>query len=264
VNPQQLKPLFAALILPPAGPLLLAILGVLLLQLTRHRIKGWMLLLAGLSLSWVLSCHASAQLLNRWLLKDYPPITADAAATFKSQAIVVLGSGVQAFAPEYQYVPQLSRWSAVRLRYGAWLSLQTGIPLAFSGGKGWSVKASALTTEAAAAEFYLSSLRLPAAKWLDSHSADTEQNAIEIAKLLKPNANHRIVLVTHAWHMERAVALFQAQGFDVLPAPIQPIGSEYYDLLNIIPSAEGLEDTRHVLREALALLVLKAKRLSPI
>jgi uncharacterized SAM-binding protein YcdF (DUF218 family) len=259
VNPEQLKPIFAALVLPPAGPILITFLGFLLRFLTRQHKKGVLLLIVGLALSWALSCHVSAQLLNRWLLKDYPTITATQTVQFNSQAIVVLGSGMQAFAPEYGGVAQLSRWSVVRLRYGTWLSRQTGVPLAFSGGQGWSIKNSVVSTEADAARYYLASIDQPAAKWLDNASADTEQNAAEIARLFKPAQIKRIVLVTHAWHMERAVALFTAQGFEVLAAPVQPIGPKYYDLLNLLPSAEGLEDTRHVLREALALLVLKAK-----
>lgn len=264
MNPEQLKPILAAVALPPAGPLLIALVGVLLCYLTRQHKKGVLLLITGLALSWTLSCHVSAQLLYRWLLKDYPTITATQMIQFNGQAIVVLGSGMQAFAPEYDGMAQLSRWSVVRLRYGAWLSSQTGIPLAFSGGQGWSTNHSIVSTEADAARYYLDSMDQPAAKWLDNASADTEQNATEIAKLLKPEAIKRIVLVTHAWHMERAVKLFTAQGFDVLAAPVQPIGPEYYDLLNLLPSAEGLEDTRHVLRESLALLVLKAKTYRPI
>jgi uncharacterized SAM-binding protein YcdF (DUF218 family) len=256
-NPEQLKPILAALALPPAGPLLIAFLGFALYVFSLQRKKGLLLLLTGLLLAWVLSCHSAAQLLSRWLLKDYPSVSAQAIVENNRQAIVVLGSGMQSLAPEYGDVAQLSRWSAVRLRYAAWLSKQTKLPLAFSGGKGWSAHASVTSTEAQAAQFYLNSLNLPLAQWLDSASADTQQNAAEMAKILKPAGIERIVLVTHAWHMERAVKLFTAKGFDVLAAPVQPIGPEFYDILNLIPSAEGLEDTRHVLREALALVVLK-------
>ena len=48
-------------------------------------------------------------------------------------AIVVLGAGRRLLAPEYG-VAELSSMGTERLRYGVWLSRQTGLPLAFSGG----------------------------------------------------------------------------------------------------------------------------------
>jgi uncharacterized SAM-binding protein YcdF (DUF218 family) len=254
-----LKPILSALVLPPAGPLLLAFVGLVLLAASAHRKKGIALVAAGLALSWLVGCHATAQFLSQRLLQNYPAVLPAQIVQSKQQAIVVLGSGMQAYAPEYGHIAQLSRWSAVRLRYGAWLSSQTQLPIAFSGGRGWSTNASVKSTEADAAQFYLASMQLPSAKWLEGSSSDTEQNAVQTARLLAPSNIKKIVLVTHAWHMERAVKLFTVQGFEILPAPVQPIGKEYFHVLNLIPTAEGLEDTRHVLREALGLLVLRLK-----
>jgi uncharacterized SAM-binding protein YcdF (DUF218 family) len=133
--------------------------------------------------------------------------------------------------------------------------------LAYSGGRGWSVDAKNTHTEAQAASNYLKAFNLPAAQWLDDQSADTAQNALQMAKRLQPEGVNRIVLVTHAWHMERSVKLFEAQGFAVLPAPVNAIAiaTESYALLNWLPSADGLQDSRNVLREWLALSVLKFK-----
>jgi uncharacterized SAM-binding protein YcdF (DUF218 family) len=77
---------------------------------------------------------------------------------------------------------------------------------------------------------------------------------------LQPAGVTRIALVTHAWHMERSVRLFERAGFTVLPAPMNAIAVESYAMLNWLPSADGLQDTRHVLREWLALQLLKLQR----
>lgn len=233
------------------------VLGFFIWKTTRKAILGMGLLWAGFLFSWLLSCQAVAVQLDHWLLHAYPVATQEFIAQSKSQAVVVLGSGMQSTTAEYQNSAQLSATAAVRLRYGAWLSKQTKLPLAFSGGRGWAASQGSEQTEAQGATNYLKSLDLPAAKWLDTQSSDTADNAKEMAKLLKPQSIQRIVLVTHAWHMERSVKLFETQGFTVLPAPVYAIAGESYALLNWLPSSDGLRDSRYVLREALALLVMR-------
>ena len=49
----QLKPILAALVLPPAAPLLLALLGLLLAA--RKKALGLLLAFAGIALLWLLS-----------------------------------------------------------------------------------------------------------------------------------------------------------------------------------------------------------------
>ncbi len=257
MNFSILKPLLTVLVLPPAGPLLLAFIGVLLLYRQR-KTAGRICVALGLIAAWTLSCNLAASFLNQQLLKQYAFIQpSDLTAQPPAQAIVVLGGGIQTYAPEYQDVPQPSRIAATRLRYGAWLALQTDIPLAFSGGKGWASHSSQTTTETDAAEFYLQAFSLPHLTWRDDQSADTAQNARQMARILIPQKIKRIALVTHAWHMERATYLFTAQGFDVIPAPLQTITPESYDLLNLIPSAEGTQNTAHVLKEFMGLLAIK-------
>jgi hypothetical protein len=69
---EELKPLLAALVLPPAGPLLLALLGVLWAM--RRRAAGLTLVLLALVLAWLLSANAFAVLLSRTLLPQVSPV----------------------------------------------------------------------------------------------------------------------------------------------------------------------------------------------
>ena len=255
----HLKPLLSTLALPPAGPLLLIALGFYFWTVGRKIKLGKGLTLIGVALAWLLSCQGLASYLDRALLKSYPNTNAPAIANAKAQAIVVLGGGMQPNTAEYQDTAQPSATAATRIRYGAWLALQTKLPLAFSGGRGWAANQANTQTEADAAANYLQAFHLPAAKWLDGQASDTADNAKEMALLLQKDDVYRIVLVTHTWHMERAVKLFEARGFTVIPAPMSAIANDSYGLLNWLPSAQGLMDSRVVLREALALVVMRIK-----
>ena len=101
------RTLLKNLILPPAGPLLLAIIGALLL---RRRARLARLLLAlGLGSLWLLSLPVVADALTR-LSEHYPPL--DLAQPTQAQAIVILGGGGQrAYAPEYGGpAAEVARW----------------------------------------------------------------------------------------------------------------------------------------------------------
>ena len=53
---------------------------------------------------------------------------------------------------------------------------------------------------------------------LERNSRNTYDNALYTAVVLNNKNIKRILLVTSAFHMRRAVALFEKQGFDVVPA----------------------------------------------
>ena len=54
---------------------------------------------------------------------------------------------------------------------------------------------------------------------LETDSRNTHDNAVNSAQLLKAQGMEQILLVTSAYHMRRSLALFEAQGLDVVPAP---------------------------------------------
>lgn len=249
--PGELKPILATLVLPPAGPLLLALLGLLLAW--RRRGAGLALaFLAVLSLA-ALSTHAVALLLARALLPQVAPL--DAAQLQRVQAIVVLGGGVLPQAPEYGS-PQLAEASLMRLRYGAWLARRSGKPLALAGGIGWGGGAGQREGEASVARRVLQEDWGLAARWVDDRSRDTRENARRMAAQLLPAGVRRVALVTDATHLPRATAQFRAAGFEVVPAPTHYPLPRGRALLEWLPSAQGLMTSRTVLREWLALQLL--------
>ena len=79
-------------------------------------------------------------------------------------------------------------------------------PLAFSGGVGWAQQGS--TSEArVAAKIAAEEFGRPL-RWVEDDSRDTRENAAKTIALLKPAGIQHIVLVTHGYHMRRALRAF--------------------------------------------------------
>src|SRR5271167_203486 len=124
----QLKTLLKNLILPPAGPLLLALLGLLLLK--RRPAIARTCLILGLGSLWLLSTPIVGDLVTG-LAEHYPPLDWRLAAD--AQAIVILGGGGQrAYAPEYAG-PAAEPFLLERLSYGAFIARKTGLPVLVTG-----------------------------------------------------------------------------------------------------------------------------------
>lgn len=267
----ELKPLLAALALPPTLPLLVVLAGALLTLNSRWRSRtkagvrighgqrlGQRLCLAcvllGTACLWLLSCNGVAVWLARTALPQVAVIPPSDAAQLKAkgvQAVVILGGGVLPDAPEYGSA-QPSAPTAARLRYGFFLAKASSLPLAFAGGVGWAVVGTDAPSEASTAVHMAKENGL-AFRWLDASSRDTAENATRIRAQLQPAGVHRIALVTHGWHMPRSQKHFEAAGFTVLAAPTGLIRPLERPLLEWLPSAHGLTATRQVLREWLAL-----------
>jgi uncharacterized SAM-binding protein YcdF (DUF218 family) len=69
-------------------------------------------------------------------------------------------------------------------------------------------------------------------------------------------ARHRIILVTSAFHMRRAKMLFERQGFEVEPFPVdfQTSDRPRTTILSFLPKAEFLEDSETAMREGVGIL----------
>ena len=207
-----LKKILAALILPPAGLLIVALLGLWLIarHQGRQRTFGIVLISAALSALLALSIPAVGQRLLA-SLERFPPISNEQLG--QVQAIVVLGGGMNFDAPEYGG-DTVNFYTLERLRYAARLARASHLPILVTGGApaGGSAEAQAMR-EILTREFGV------AVKWTESASLDTAENAHFSAPPLKAAGITRIALVSHGWHLPRAVPLFEREGLRVTPAP---------------------------------------------
>ena len=252
------KPLLTALLFPPVPFLVLALAGGRLMF--RRRGLAWLLLLLGLAGVWLSCTSVVGDRLTRWLLHPPPALSAAQTAELRRTprtAIVVLGGGRQPLAPEYGLATLTPR-GLERLRYGLWLGRETGLPVAFSGGLAPGSEPG--PTEAAIAERIAAREFGRPLRWTEDASRDTRENAMRSVALLAPQGIDHIVVVTHAYHMRRALRNFEravaAAGvrMRLTAAPMDAPGPLEMKLLDWLPSTSGFVQTRLALHEWLGLL----------
>jgi uncharacterized SAM-binding protein YcdF (DUF218 family) len=94
------------------------------------------------------------------------------------------------------------------------------LPLIFSGGDAsWLLRRDRSRAAEAASRFFTSAAIEPSRLRMENRSRNTYENAVFTAQLLNPKPQEKWVLVTSAFHMPRAKALFEGQGFQILPWP---------------------------------------------
>ena len=244
------KPIVGALLLPPVPMLVLVLVGARLMF--RRRLLAWFLILLGVVSLWLASTGAVSGMLTRALTRPPPALTEAQILSLKGQpktAIVVLGGGSRPYAPEYG-MSSLSPFSVERLRYGLWLSRATGLPVAMSGGVGHGGREGPSEAEIGA-RIAEREFQRPL-RWTETASRDTRENALRTVALLKPEGIQRIVLVTHDFHMRRAVANFEqaAQGqIEIVAAPMDLPPSFGLTWRDWLPRASRLQDTAFALHE---------------
>ncbi len=86
---------------------------------------------------------------------------------------------------------------------------------------------------------------------LEESSRNTGENAAFSAALLKARGIERILLVTSALHMPHAVALFAAQGLQVISAPTDFEASRAPPpgVLAWLPDAQALDASARAIKE---------------
>jgi uncharacterized SAM-binding protein YcdF (DUF218 family) len=164
---------------------------------------------------------------------DHPP-----------QAIIVLGGEIIRARDEKLGIrPGLLTLD--RLRTAAALQRRTGLPILVTGGTTQPhTPAVGLVMEQSLRDDF----QIPA-RWVESKSADTWENARFSADILRTEGITSAYVVTHAWHMRRALLAFQGTGLRVTAAPTSlddPMGLDLYDFL---PRAAGWQTGYYALHE---------------
>ncbi|MGV0999625.1 MAG: YdcF family protein [Fluviibacter sp.] len=162
------------------------------------------------------------------------------------QAIVILGGGKNNNAPEYGGIDTINKWTLERLRYGAHLQQQTGKPILVTGGSpfGGRPEADAMA-EALKQDFHAKKI------WIEDESKDTAENASYSAAVLKRHGIQRVAIISQAWHLPRAIKLFEQQGLTVYTAPTGYSTEEKQIVTKWLPNAHCLDKSSMALKEYL-------------
>ncbi len=237
------------LLFPPALTVLLTLLAWLAMK--RGRVStGRVLLASGLIFLYLLSLPFTSRLLSR-SLETYPPLdTGQCTAATKARAIVTLAYERDDDGREYGH-PTSAGDEMERLRYAAHLYHCYHLPVFVVGGD-------ALETGVKQADLMRHTLEtyfhVPVTAG-DGQSQHTWDNARYAWNLLQTHGIREILLVTHAWHMARAVRLFRDVGFTVQPAPTRftsfsPISRGIYAW---IPTPTALRHNKRLFHEVFGL-----------
>jgi len=226
------------LVLPPTSLALLTIAGLALVR--RHRALGLTLALVSQILLLALATPVVANALARSL--EPPPVTA--ALLSRAQAIVILAGGNNRGSPEWGG-ETVKHYTLQRLRYGAHLARETGLPIYVTGGtpEGGKHAEGALMRDVLVNEYKLD------VRWVDSGAMTTGENALAAARDLQAQQIRRVALVTDAMHMPRARQVFEAAGFEVIACPTAYAGQRPFAPYQLVPGASALQISSYALRE---------------
>lgn len=253
---------FLPLVIYPLG-LACVLLGLALWLRRRPR---WRTAAVGgsLALLWLGSNRIVAMLLLSSLERRYLPSAAVRDYVVRADAIVVLGGGTRAH--DYPRTSGEVNEAGDRLLYAARLYRQGVAPyLLLSGGRAGIVEAASVPGAETMAGILVEMGVPRESLWLEPVSRNTHENAVETAAMLRDKGMERIVLVTSASHMPRAVAVFSKTDLEVIPAPTDfQVTQEdwaYYTRLdpliqlnNLLPRASDLERTTRALKEYVGIL----------
>lgn len=237
-----------AFVLPPGLFLSLLLLGVIVRL--RFQRSGQTLIYTAVGLLLLMSLPIVVNPLLH-LYESVPALDATQLEHTQAKAIVILGGGRYADAPEYKS-DTVSEPSLERIRYGAWLQHKTKLPILVTGGIVYGGKRPA---EAELMQQVLTKEFLAFVPWVEKASRTTYENAIDSHKLLAKEGITHIILVTHALHMPRALEAFKRAGFIVMPAPMGfDTSSESPTLLKLLPNIYSIKSMHDLMDELLGRL----------
>lgn len=228
------KKMLSGFLLPLPFSLLCIALGIFLLILHRAKKCQYTLLLLGFLTLLLFSINPISFALLNPLQLQYAPLVHPPSTVSQ---VVVLGGGVSG---GKNYPPNLTLNSASlsRLVEGVRLLkvLQKNNPAAqliLSGGRVFQSPASAGRMRNTAVMLGINQENIA----LEDGSQDTHQEALFLKKMV---GDHPFILVTSAYHMPRAMALFKNLGMHPIAAPTQFLTYHRHAGLCCIPSAGSM------------------------
>ena len=196
-----------AMVNPLAIGMLLVIAGIVFASLKRRRTCVGVLV-AAVAWLWIWSMPLVAEALGASLESEFAEVPVEQLP--QADAIILLGGGMNSATNVYAYPNLCSAadrvWHAARI---------------FKAGKAPLIVPSGTGSDRCEVPF-LVDLGVPReAIHAEAESRNTEENAKFVADRLKDRDHPKVLLVTSAWHMRRALLMYRryAPGLEIVPAP---------------------------------------------
>ena len=234
-----MKAILLTLLIPPVNLAMLAVAGLIV----RHwyRRLGDRLTAICCILLVVLATPFFAGMLLLALELHLP---SDAAEGGKPGAIVILSADIARYGGENPgFGP--GRLTLDRERAGGAVFRRTQLPVLVTGGvlRPGDPPIAAVMEQSLREDF-----QIPV-RWVEPHSRDTWENAEDSARILRANGINTVYLVTHAWHLRRAILAFHHFGINVIPAPVQLDRYPELSLFELLPQVFGWQITYYAAHE---------------
>lgn len=151
---------------------------------------------------------------------------------FEAKGIIVLGGAfniemtsktgsfnINENAERIAYIPILMKW-------------YPDASVIYTGGTG-KIDQTKYPSEAGIAEAYFKEIGFEKMDRMifETKSKNTYENAINSKEIAQPKDGETWILVTSAWHMPRAMAVFKQAGWDVTPYPVGHLSDGQYQIL---------------------------------
>lgn len=229
-----LKKLLSSLILPPSSFIILFLIVALL---SRRKIASLIAFFGAFSL-YMISVEPVKDALYRPLENAYP-----VPQEVKGDVLVVLGGGAYS-------TGVLKEDSMKRLLTAFILHKKYGLPIVLSGGSPIGSLPEAEIMKELLEELGVDKKNIIT----EVKSRDTLENALYLKEISKKHGFKKVILITSAYHMPRAVEAYKKVGIEVLPYPTDFKQDKRYNLYSFLPRAGVLNDSYKALREYLGFL----------
>ncbi len=246
----ELQKALNALAMPLGTSLALGLIALAAALFGRRRLAA-MIGVVSVGWLWLWSTPVVSDALRGYMERQVPakPVAEMPAA----DVIVVLGGAVEGALLPWRPYPDLNS-AADRVWHAARLYKAGKAPrILLSGGRG--PLPSYTGDEASAMALVLKDLGVPeSALVFEKRSRTTSENASESAKLLSELGARRVLLVTSALHMPRALRSFRIKGIEVIPAStdVQVVAHPAH-FMRWMPDDLALRDSTMAIHEVLGL-----------
>lgn len=182
---------------------------------------------------------------------ELPPIKQSAVKN--SQAIVVLGGGINNSSYEYPMGAVVKTSTLIRLDYAAYLAKQYPNKLIVTSG---GYTGSKYTEASVMRDTLITTFAVKNPILIEDKSRDTDENAEFVAKMLLAKGIHRVVVVSQAFHVRRAIMLFKKYGLEPIGASTDYVSSDdaHTKELMFVPNATAMAITARTLHETFGYL----------
>lgn len=225
---------------------------VILAALIRYQKKAslWFLFVT-FGIFWIFTTPIVSSHMVSSLEQKFLPVPIDKSPT--ADAIVVLGGSLAV--PDSPRIDIELTGNSDRILHAARLYRAGKAPIVLAAGGAEDTQPEAYAMKALLAEWGVPKKNII----VETKSLNTYSNAVNSKPLLDKRSVKRVLLVTSAIHMPRALATFRTLGINAIPSPTDYLATnrKKYEIKDFLPNIDALKDTSLAVKEYLGMMAYR-------